>query len=76
VTDEFTLSYVLKSASRVRLDVFSLTGQKITTLSDEFRPEGLHETRWNSLAAGLSAGCYVVQLTTENGNAQLRLIVR
>jgi hypothetical protein len=55
------LPYDLPEAAHVRLDVFTITGEKVATLADELQPAGRHQVRLN--ADGLASGIYVYRLT-------------
>lgn len=61
-THQTTISYFLTSPANVTLALFSLTGQKIKTLKNEFSPKGKHEVMLNT--SNLPAGVYIYRLTT------------
>jgi hypothetical protein len=55
---ETTLRYHLRSADRVRIQIFDLQGKLLATLVDEARDAGQHEVRWNPSGA-LPKGTYI-----------------
>jgi hypothetical protein len=59
-----TIAYELGNSSFVNLELFDLTGRKIKTLVNEFKPAGQHEVSFN--ASDLSSGMYLYKL--DNGN--------
>lgn len=42
-----TIGFTVKEISRVKLEIFNLKGEKITTLIDEYLDSGEHKTVWN-----------------------------
>ena len=60
------IPYQLAASAEVRLEVFNLLGQRITTLVDGERPAGFHTATWNATdAAGraVGAGVYIYRMT-------------
>jgi hypothetical protein len=55
-----SISFELKEASPVLLEVFDLTGAKVTTLADEFMSAGSHSITWN--AENVASGVYYYRL--------------
>ncbi|MDQ3111188.1 MAG: DUF4331 family protein, partial [Bacteroidota bacterium] len=69
VVDVTTFKYNLSSASRIRLEIFDISGQKIATLiNNEMRQPGTYELQWN--VEGLAAGVYVAALTSDGNLVQ------
>ena len=59
------IPYQLPAATEVRLEVFNILGQQVTTLVDGVRPPGHHTVRWDATdAAGraVAAGVYLYRL--------------
>ncbi|UCE25118.1 MAG: VCBS repeat-containing protein, partial [Candidatus Zixiibacteriota bacterium] len=54
------IAFVLPGAVRVRLDVFNVMGQRVTTLIDERRPAGHHSVIWN--AESSASGMYFLKI--------------
>ena len=60
------IPYQLSAPMHVRLEVFNLLGQRITTLVDQERPAGFHTAVWNATDAvgqAVSAGVYLYRLS-------------
>ena len=60
-----TIAYRIERAGPVRLEVFSMTGQRLLRLVDGWRPSGDHQALWDGLDARgrpLASGAYVVRL--------------
>ena len=60
------IPYQLVASSEVRLEVFNLLGQRITTLVDGARSAGFHTAQWHATdAAGraVAAGVYIYRMT-------------
>ncbi len=68
-----TIEYTLSEASKVRLTVYSLTGQRVATLADEYMPAGKHAAVFDG--SGLASGLYFYRLeagnTVKNGRMML-----
>ncbi|MCP4580446.1 MAG: T9SS type A sorting domain-containing protein [candidate division Zixibacteria bacterium] len=56
-----TISFVLKENSPVTIDVYDITGAKITTLVDNVMTAGNHDIVWD--AADVASGVYYYKLT-------------
>jgi hypothetical protein len=55
------ISFELKTASHVKLDIFNITGEKVATLINRELPAGSHRTTWN--AGMVASGTYYYRLT-------------
>ncbi|MCD6163540.1 MAG: T9SS type A sorting domain-containing protein [candidate division Zixibacteria bacterium] len=55
------ISFSLKEAAPVTVDIFDLTGAKVTTLVNEHMNAGSHEVVWN--ASDVASGVYFYKLT-------------
>ena len=60
------IEFRLPEATHVRLDIFSILGERVATLVDEMRHAGVYQERFN--AESLPSGTYVYRLTTLNGS--------
>lgn len=58
------ISFSLKEAGPVSIDVFDITGAKVTTLVDGTMNAGNHEVLWN--ASDVASGVYYYKLTANN----------
>lgn len=62
------ITFDLMRTSRVRVDVYALTGRRITTLAAESLPPGRHTRTWDGLDAQgreVASGSYLLRLVTE-----------
>jgi hypothetical protein len=57
------ISFGLPMDSHVRLDVFNILGQRVTTLKDEFMPAGRHSVNWKD--DQIASGVYFYRLQTD-----------
>ena len=60
-----TISYQVKKAGYINIEVFNITGQKVTTLVDENREKGTHNVVWNgkdSNGNSVASGVYFYKL--------------
>jgi alpha-N-arabinofuranosidase len=57
-----TIPYTLPSATNVKIEVFNVMGQRVTTLLDRRQQAGHHSVSWN--AENMSSGVYYYKLTT------------
>ena len=62
---ETVLSYTLPTASDIRLEVFTLSGQRVAVLHKGFQVAGYHTIAMD--ASDLASGVYLYQLTTPEG---------
>ena len=67
-----TIQFEIFSGERTTIDIFDLTGKKITTLIDEFRDAGLYEISWN--AENVSSGAYFYRLKS-GGHQEVKKMV-
>ena len=59
------IPYQLPAATRVRLEVFNILGQRVATLVDGARPAGFHTAAWDATDAsgrGVGSGVYLYRL--------------
>jgi hypothetical protein len=59
-----TIRYALADASAIKITVYDVLGQEITTLLDGYREAGNHSVQWN--AGSLASGVYVYTLQSTN----------
>ena len=62
---ETILSYTLPTASDIRLEVFTLNGQRVAVLYEGFQAAGYHTIAMD--ASALASGVYLYRLTTPEG---------
>lgn len=61
------ISYSLKASGPVRLDVYNILGQHMTTLADGTQEAGVHSINWNgtnNTGSPVASGIYFARLTT------------
>jgi hypothetical protein len=62
----------------VRLEVFSVAGERVRTLVDEPLAPGPHEVRWDDRDEGgraVAPGSYVMRLSAEQKSLTRRVVV-
>ena len=72
------IPYQLAASSEVRLEVFNLLGQRVTTLMDGERPAGFHTAMWHATdAAGraVGAGVYIYRLAVGAASQTGRMVL-
>ena len=68
-----TISFVLPQSSIVRIDLFSILGERVSTISEKWFPEGYNIVRFNS--SGLSSGTYIYRLESEGIAISKKMII-
>ncbi|MFH2057246.1 MAG: T9SS type A sorting domain-containing protein, partial [bacterium] len=59
-----TISYSLPEAAPVRLEIFNVVGQQVTTLVDQYQSPGDYQIEWN--ASSVASGVYFYRLTVND----------
>ena len=75
---ETLIRYALPGASRVRLEVFNVAGQRVRTLVEEEQPAGTHRAMWDGRDAEgnqAAGGVYFYRLTAEGFEAVRRMVL-
>ncbi|NUQ82418.1 MAG: T9SS type A sorting domain-containing protein [Bacteroidetes bacterium] len=67
------ISYQLSDNSKVKLQVYDVTGRLVTTLVDGKKDAGFHEVEFN--AAGLSSGLYFYRIAAGNFSAVKTMVL-
>ena len=67
------LRYYLPEAGTVRLEIFNIIGQRVTTLVNSWQPEGEYQISWS--ADHLASGMYLVRLNTSRINVIQKVIL-
>lgn len=78
VSARSTISFSLNETGHVKLEVYSLTGQKIRVLADDVTNSGLHSMYWDGTDASgspLANGLYVLRLTNDTGASIARRVM-
>jgi hypothetical protein len=68
------VDYSLSAASRVRLEILTISGQRIRTLVDRSQAAASHSCAWN--ARDVRPGIYVCRLTVDNETMAKRFVLR
>ena len=68
-----TIEFSLPSASEVKLEIFNIIGQKVTTLADGNLAAGNH--RYEFDASDQPSGIYFYRLTHENGSDTKKMVL-
>lgn len=72
------IKYDLPEAATVRLDVFNILGQKVTTLVNRFEAAGPKSVVWNGtdeLGAKVSSGIYFYKISTDDFSATKKMML-
>lgn len=72
------INYSLKQSGNVRIDVFDLLGNKISTLISEYQNPGSYSVRWDGKSDNemeASSGIYVLRLMTDASNETKKMIM-
>ena len=75
---ETTIRFELPHSADVRLTVYNLLGQRIVTLLDEHREEGIHHFMWNGTDRTgriVPSGMYFYRLETPNWTETNKLLI-
>ena len=65
---ETTIRYVLPEASRVKLAIYNLLGQRIVTLVDQEQQSGIYSVQWdgkNEAGRDVASGLYLYLLKAQ-----------
>ncbi|MDZ7302524.1 MAG: gliding motility-associated C-terminal domain-containing protein, partial [candidate division KSB1 bacterium] len=68
------IRYQVPSNSKVKLEIYNLTGEKVRTLVDEGQEPGVHSARWDGTSESgmpVASGTYVYRLRTSGNNGTL-----
>ena len=68
-----TIGFRIPFRTRVRIDVYDLSGRRVARLIDEARPAGRHEVRFES--GNLGSGIYVYRLFTADGTLSRKMLL-
>jgi len=65
-----TIRYALPASADIRLNVYSMNGQRVCTLVDRYQPAGTYEFTWNGCDASdtpVSPGLYLYNMEVNTG---------
>jgi hypothetical protein len=72
------ISFSLPASGQVRLEVFNLVGQKVSTLVDEIMQAGVHTVEWNGTSTdgrAVSSGVYLYRITFGEYSASRKMVL-
>jgi hypothetical protein len=72
--DKVTVAFELETASKVEISIYNISGNLIKSIDLGMRPEGRHDAIIN--VANLSAGSYIMSLTTGRLRSSSKFIVQ
>lgn len=72
-SDQLTISFGLKEASKTRIEVLDMKGQYVYRSSDEMLPAGVYHHTVD--VSNLAAGSYLVCVVNEKGRLTKKLII-
>ena len=78
VRDQTTICYQLSQPGQVKLKVYNLAGQLVTTLIEGEKASGYHSLKWdlkNGQGRGVAAGTYVYRLEAPGFSANKKMLV-
>ncbi len=67
------IGYRLSALSEVDLSIYTINGQKVTSLVNDRQPAGEYVVNWD--ASGFASGVYICSLTTNFGLVQTRKMI-
>jgi beta-xylosidase len=73
-----TIDYTLPQESYVRLELFNVQGEKVTSLVDSYQYMGFHQVRWNGkddLGRSASNGLYLCRFHAGTYNRSIRMLL-
>ncbi len=74
VQNQVTISFELKAAAQVQMEVYSLTGQRVAQVINTQYPAGVHQYSWN--AEMLETGMYLLRMKAGTNASTVKMIVQ
>jgi len=68
-----TIKFALPKSANVKLDVYSISGEYITTLVKDYMPAGNHSIQF--VAEGLSSGVYIYKLVAGENSFSKKMVL-
>lgn len=75
---ETTISYSVKSAKPVSIEIYNTKGQKVKTLVNDIKAKGEHTVKWNGTdnnGISVSGGVYIYRMKIENYTSTKKMIL-
>jgi hypothetical protein len=76
-SSRLTIELDLLSGSNLNVDVYSVTGQKVSTLASGFYPQGLHSFEWDVFKSNgmpVNQGVFIVRILSDGESKAYRVI--
>ncbi|MDP8238143.1 MAG: T9SS type A sorting domain-containing protein [Candidatus Hatepunaea meridiana] len=70
---ETIISYTLLKPGQVKMSIYSITGQEINVVKDDFQQAGVYKVNIN--ASGLSTGVYIIRLDSNDKISTTKLVL-
>ena len=67
------ITFALPSPTHVRLGVYNIRGQKVTSLVDRYLGAGSHTVTWDG--TGLASGIYIYRISTEENTVSRKMLL-
>lgn len=73
---ETNISFSLDKPANVRLKIYDISGEEITTLIDDYKNAGMHNVQWDGSNGSrkLSSGVYFYELSVDGNNSIKKMI--
>lgn len=75
-SDDFSIEIFLEKSSKLTLEVFDLTGNKVGDICNGRLQSGSHQFSWSGREAGLSPGFYFVRATTDRFSEVAKVVFK
>jgi PKD repeat protein len=69
-----TLEYSLTKSTNVKIQLFDITGNQISVITNEIQSNGKHEVEINSKSFNLSPGIYLLKITLDDGYVSRHIV--
>ncbi len=66
ISSSVILNYAIPSSGDMSIDIYSITGAKITTLTNEYHSKGSYSITWNINKNSIPSGIYIYKLNFNN----------
>ncbi|MCS7053152.1 MAG: T9SS type A sorting domain-containing protein [Ignavibacterium sp.] len=73
---ETNISFTIEKAGHVRLKIYNVNGEELTTLIDNYLPSGNHTIKWNGSTKDkfITSGVYFYELSIDGKNSVKKMI--
>ena len=73
-----TISFTMEKEGKVKIEVFNIRGQRVTTLTDDIYSAGNHHVEWHGIdnnSRNVASGVYFYRMTTEDFSSVKRMVL-